>query len=213
MYTYQHMVTRSNRESVVKRVAIYVRVSTGGQTTENQDRELRAVAANAGWQIVSVYRDAGISGAKGRDERPAFDALCKDAARRKFDMVAAWSVDRLSRSLHDLTGFLKELHALNVDLYLHQQGLDTTTPTGKAMFQMVGVFAELERAVIQERVMAGLARARAQGKTLGRRRTDRAIERKIERALSRGDRGIRKIARDIGVGVGTVQRIKAAMAA
>ena len=176
-----------------------------------QERELRAVAEKAGWQIASIYRDAGISGAKGRDERPAFDALCKDAARRKFDMVGAWSVDRLSRSLHDLTGFLKDLHVLNVDLYLHQQGLDTSTPTGKAMFQMVGVFAELERAVIRERVMAGLARAKAQGIKLGRKRTDRSIERKIERALSRGDRGIRKSARELGVGVGTVQRVKAAM--
>jgi len=198
---------------VMKRTALYVRVSTSGQTTENQERELRAVAGKAGWDIVQVYRDTGISGAKGRDQRPEFDALCKDAARRKFDMVAAWSVDRLSRSLHDLTGFLKDLHALHVDLYLHQQGLDTSTPTGKAMFQMVGVFAELERAVIRERVMAGLARAKAQGKKLGRKRTDGKTERKIEHALSRGDRGIRKIARDIGVGVGTVQRIKAAMTA
>jgi DNA invertase Pin-like site-specific DNA recombinase len=196
----------------VKQAALYVRVSTSGQTTENQERELHAVAAKAGWNVVHVYRDAGISGAKGREERPAFDALCKDAARRKFDMVAAWSVDRLSRSLHDLTGFLKDLHALNVDLYLHQQGLDTSTPTGKAMFQMIGVFAELERAVIRERVKAGLDRARAQGTKLGRRPVDRAIETKIRRALKRGDRGIRKIAREIGVGVGTVQRVKAAMA-
>ena len=172
---------------------------------------MRGVAAKAGWEIVHVYRDAGISGAKGREERPAFNALCMDAARRKFEMVAAWSVDRLSRSLHDLTGFLKDLHALNVDLYLHQQGLDTSTPTGRAMFQMIGVFAELERAVIRERVMAGLARARAQGKKLGRKRTDRSVERKIERALSRGNRGIRKIAKEIGVGTGTVQRIKVAM--
>jgi DNA invertase Pin-like site-specific DNA recombinase len=95
--------------------------------------------------------------------------------------------------------------------HLHQQALDTSTPTGRAMFQMVGVFSELERAVIRERVMAGLARAKAQGKTLGRRRTDKSTERRIERALCRGDRGIRKIARDLGVGVGTVQRVKAAM--
>jgi DNA invertase Pin-like site-specific DNA recombinase len=197
----------------MKRVAIYVRVSTGSQTTENQERELRAVADKAGWEIANLYRDAGISGAKGREKRPAFDALCRDAARRRFDMVAAWSVDRLSRSLHDLTGFLKDLHALNVDLYLHQQGLDTSTPTGKAMFQMVGVFAELERAVIRDRVIAGLARAKAEGKKLGRRPTDKAKEQKIQRALSRGDRGIRRIARDLKVGVGTVQRIKAAMLA
>ena len=138
-------------------------------------------------------------------------AMCKDAARRKFDMVAAWSVDRLSRSLHDLTSFLRELHSLKADLYLHQQGLDTSTPMGKAMFQMAGVLAELERAVIRERVMAGLARARAEGKKLGRRPTDKSTERKIERALSRGNHGIGKIARELGVGVGTVQRIKAAM--
>jgi DNA invertase Pin-like site-specific DNA recombinase len=195
----------------MKRVAIYVRVSTGSQTTENQERELRAVAENGRWEIVNVYRDAGISGTKGREKRPAFDALCKDAARRRFDMVAAWSVDRLSRSLHDLTGFLKDLHAMRIDLYLHQQGLDTSTPTGKAMFQMVGVFAELERAVIRERVLAGLARAKAEGKKLGRRRTDRSTERKIELALSNGGRGIRRIARELGVGVGTVQRVKAAL--
>lgn len=197
----------------MKRIAVYVRVSTGSQNTETQERELRAWADKAGWETVSVYRDAGISGSKGREARPAFDALCKDAARRKFDLVAAWSVDRLSRSVHDLASFLRELHALRIDLYLHQQALDTTTPMGKAMFQMAGVFAELERAVIRERVMAGLARAKAEGKKLGRRRTDIGVERKIERALARGNRGIRKIARDLGVGVGTVQRIKAAMPA
>ena len=197
----------------MRRVAVYVRVSTGSQTTETQERELRGWAEKAGWQIVNVYRDAGVSGGQGREARPAFDALFKDAARRKFDLVAAWSVDRLSRSLHDLANFLRELQSLKIDLYLHQQALDTTTPMGKAMFQMAGVFAELERAVIRERVMAGLARAKAEGKVLGRRRTDKVIERKIERALARGDRGIRKIARELGVGVGTVQRVKAAMAA
>jgi hypothetical protein len=87
---------------------------------------------------------------QGPDERPAFDGLCKDAARRQFDMVMAWSVDRLGRSLQDLIGFLSELHALGIDLMLHQQGLDTTTPAGKAMFQMMGVFAEFERAMIRE---------------------------------------------------------------
>ena len=124
-------------------------------------------------------------------------------------MVAAWSVDRLSRSVHDLTGFLKELKALGIDLYVHKQAIDTSTPAGKAMFHMVGIFAEFEREIIRERVLAGLARAKAQGKVLGRRRTPRTVERKIERALRTGRRGIRKIAADFGVGVGTVQRIKA----
>jgi DNA invertase Pin-like site-specific DNA recombinase len=130
---------------LMRQVALYTRVSTDRQTTENQERELRTIAARAGWNLVKVYRDEGISGAKGRDERPAFDALCKDAARRQFDMVMAWSVE-LGRSLQDLIGFLSELHALGIDLMLHQQGLDTTTPAGKAMFQMMGVFAEFERA-------------------------------------------------------------------
>jgi DNA invertase Pin-like site-specific DNA recombinase len=105
-----------------------------------------------GWEVVNVYMDHGISGAKSREERPAFDALAKDAARRRFDMVMAWSVDRLGRSLQDLVGFLSDLHAYGIDLFLHQQGLDTTTPSGGMMFQMMGVFAEFERAMIQERV-------------------------------------------------------------
>jgi hypothetical protein len=116
----------------MRQVALYTRVSTDRQTTENQEMELRAIAARAGWNVVRVYQDDGISGAKGREERPAFDALCKDAARRQFDMVMAWSVDRLGRSLQDLISFLSELHALGIDLMLHQQGLDTTTPAGKA---------------------------------------------------------------------------------
>jgi DNA invertase Pin-like site-specific DNA recombinase len=98
-------------------------------------------------EIVRVYKDHGISGAKGRDGRPEFDRLLRDAAQRKLDVVMAWSVDRLGRSLQDLVSFLSELHALHIDLFLHQQGLDTTTPGGKAMFQMMGVFAEFERAI------------------------------------------------------------------
>src|SRR5258708_7938420 len=150
------------------RVAIYTRVSTDGQTCPNQERELRAVAKLKDCEIVQVYTDHGISGAKGRDQRPAFDALCKDAVRREFDVVMAWSVDRLGRSLQDLIAFLNEIHAVGVDLYLHQQGLDTSTPAGKAMFGMLGAFAEFERELIRERVMAGLERAKAQGKQLGR---------------------------------------------
>jgi DNA invertase Pin-like site-specific DNA recombinase len=125
----------------MKRAVLYLRVSTIEQTTANQERELRAVAERMGCDIAKVYKDHGISGAKGREKRPAFDALCRDATKRQFDMVMAWSVDRLGRSLQDLVAFLSELHALRIDLFLHQQGLDTTTPAGKAMFQMMGVFA------------------------------------------------------------------------
>ena len=123
---------------------------------------MRAIAEREGWEIVEIYRDAGISGAKGRHARPAFDALCKDATRRRFDLIMAWSVDRLGRSLQDLISFLTEVHAAGIDLFLHQQGLDTRSPAGKAMFQMMGVFAEFERAMIRERVNAGLARAKGE---------------------------------------------------
>src|SRR3954462_10031347 len=152
----------------MRQAVIYLRVSTLEQTTANQERELREIASRIGCEIVKVYKDHGISGTRGRDKRPGFDALCRAATKRQFDMVMAWSVDRLGRSPQDLVGFLSEIHALKIDLYLHQQGLDTTTPAGKAMFQMMGMFAEFERAIIQERVRAGLARAKSEGKRLGR---------------------------------------------
>jgi DNA invertase Pin-like site-specific DNA recombinase len=194
------------------RVAIYSRVSTDHQTTENQERELHAIADRMGWTVVKVYRDQGVSGAKSRESRPAFDALCKDACRRQFDLIAAWSVDRLGRSLQDLVGFLTEVHALGINLFLHQQGIDTTTPAGKALFQMMGVFAEFERAMIQERVKSGLERARAQGRKLGRRPIDASKEAAIKADLLTAKAGIMKLAAAHGVGVGTVQRISRALA-
>src|ERR1700680_4003280 len=179
----------------MKRAVLYLRVSTIDQTTANQERELREVASRMGCDIVKIYKDHGISGAKGRDKRPAFDALCRDAAQRKFDVVMAWSVDRLGRSLQDLVGFLSELHALRIDLFLHQQGLDTTTPAGKALFQMMGVFAEFERSMIQERVRAGLKRAVDEGKQLGRPPIAPELEARIRDALRESGRpGVRKIA-------------------
>src|SRR4029450_13045155 len=106
----------------MKRATIYLRVSTQDQTTSNQEHELRQAAERAGWQVAKVYKDHGISGAKGRNGRPAFDALCRDATKRQFDVVMAWNVDRLGRSLKDLVAFLSELHALGIDLFLHQIG-------------------------------------------------------------------------------------------
>ena len=150
---------------MTKRVAFYLRVSTGDgqQTIENQRRALDEIAERAGWEVIEVYSDK-ISGTMGRERRPAFDRMLKAAVHRKFDMIAAWSVDRLGRSLQDLVGFLGELKAAGVDLFLHQQALDTSTPSGRALFQMLGVFAEFEAAMIRERTRAGLVRARAQGK-------------------------------------------------
>ena len=197
------------------RAAIYLRVSTQDQTTANQERELRAVAERMGAEV-TVYKDHGISGAKGRDKRPAFDKLCQDATKRRVDLVMAWSVDRLGRSLQDLVGFLGELHATGVDLYLHQQGVDTRTPAGKAMFQMLGVFAEFERSIIQERIRAGLRRAQEQGTKsglpCGRPKVAATTEAAIRSALAGGG-SIRKVAAEHRVGVGTVQRVKAEMIA
>ena len=197
----------------MKRVALYLRVSTDGQSVENQRRELIAAAKHHGWDVVAEYADEGVSGAKGRDKRPAFDKMLKAVTRRDVDMIAAWSVDRLGRSLQDLVAFLDEMRGAGVDLFLHQQGLDTSTPAGRAMFQMLGVFAEFERSMIVARVHAGLKRARKEGKRLGRPNIDPAVERRVKAALAKGGMGILKIADACGVGSGTVQRIKAEMAA
>jgi DNA invertase Pin-like site-specific DNA recombinase len=190
----------------MKRAVLYLRVSTIDQTTANQERELREIAGRSGLEIVKVYKDHGISGAKGRDKRPAFDALCRDASKRQFDVVMAWSVDRLGRSLQDLVTFLSEIHALDIDLFLHQQGLDTRTPAGKAMFGMMGVFAEFERSMISERVRAGLARAKDAGKQLGRPRIAPELERRIREALA-GGLSVRKTAAKFNVNPSTVQNV------
>ena len=145
----------------IRRAALYARVSTDGQTPRNPLRDLEAVARRHRWQVVQRFVDHGISGAKGREQRPQFQALHQAIARRECELVLVWSVDRLGRSLTDLVGLLNELHAKRIDLYLHRQGVDTTMPAGKMLFQMLGVFAEFERSLIQERVRAELARARA----------------------------------------------------
>src|ERR1035437_4636041 len=198
------------KEPTMKRIAIYLRISTSKQETSNQRRELEAVAARSGWQIVAVFEDAGISGAKGRDQRPGLDAMLRAVNAKEFDMVAAWSVDRLGRSLTDLLGILQSLHDKGVDLFLHQQGLDTSTTAGKAMFQMLGVFAEFERGIIRERVNAGLARARANGTKLGRRPVKPAVEVRIRQLRAKGD-GILKIGKKLGIGTSVVQRVVGGM--
>lgn len=194
------------------RAALYARVSTNGQTTENQLRELRQAAARLGWDVAGEFIDHGISGAKGRKDRPQLDALLKGVARKDFDVVAAWSVDRLGRSLIDLVSLLQELHATGVDLYLHQQGINTTTPAGKALFGMMGVFAEFERGMIQERVRSGMARAKAKGtksgNAIGRPSVSANVEGHI-RELRADGLGMLKIAKRAGCGVSVVQRVLA----
>lgn len=191
----------------MKRVAIYVRVSTDQQTVENQVLALDEVAQRSGWEIVQVFSDEGISGAKGRDRRPGFDALLTAVSRRQIDLVAAWSVDRLGRSLPDLVSFLSDLQAKGVDLYLHQQAIDTSTPSGRMLFQMLGVFAEFERSMIRSRIMAGLARS---SKKAGRPALPVMRLERVEKALRQG-LSIRKAAAEASVSTATVQRVKRAM--
>ena len=152
---------------MTKRIAIYARVSTDKQSTENQLLELRILCTKLGYTIVQEYTDNGISGAKSRDERPALDLLLKDATRRKFDMVMCWSIDRLGRSLQHLVEILNELQALKIDLYFQQQGMDTSTPSGRMIFSVFGAIGEFERNLIRERVLAGQQRAKANGVKLG----------------------------------------------
>ena len=150
------------------RAAIYLRVSRDDQTTENQRLVLARVAEHRGWIIVQTYEDQGISGAKGRDQRPAFDQMLKDAVRRRFDVLMVWSIDRLGRSVLHVANALAELDAAGVALYSDQQTIDSTTLMGHAMIQMASVFGEQERHIIRSRVIAGLDRVREQGKKLGR---------------------------------------------
>ena len=188
-----------------RKVAVYARVSTDKQTTENQLNQLRAIADKNGWVIVREFVDEGISGAKGRDKRPQFDALLKSAVRRDFDLVLSWSVDRLGRSLQHLVEFLNELHGVGCDLFLHQQAIDTTTPSGKAMFGMCGIFAEFERSIIPQRVKAGLERARANGVRLGRPAISQGMKDEILAMRATG-MSMNKIAGEIGISKSVVVR-------
>jgi DNA invertase Pin-like site-specific DNA recombinase len=173
-----------------------------------------SAAERRGWRVVAEFCDDGISGAMGRDKRSGFDRLHKAIIRHQFDIVAAWSVDRLGRSLQDLVAFLGELHGAGVDLYLDRQGVDTSKPAGKALFQMLGVFAEFERSLIHERITAGIARARAEGtrsgKAFGRPKLSAEREAAVRASLAAGT-GIRKTARLVGTGNATVARIAAEM--
>lgn len=190
---------------MTQRAAFYLRVSTGEQTTANQRLELEAVARARGWQLVEVYEDQGVSGAKGRAQRPALDRLLKDAVRGRFEVVAVWAVDRLGRSLQDLVVTLSELEAAGVDLYLHRQAVDTRTPSGRALFGMLGVFAEFERGMIQERIRAGLQRAKAAGRRLGRPPV--VVDPAVVQAVIAGGSSIRGTAAQLGLSPAKVQRV------
>lgn len=195
-----------------KRASLYLRVSTDGQTTENQRLALQDEATRRGWTIVATYQDQGISGAKGRDKRPQLDKLLRDATRGKFDVVMCWALDRLGRSLVHLLNIAQELDAAHVDLFLHQQAIDTTSPTGRFFFHVMGAMAEFERGMIVERVKAGLVRAKKEGKRVGRPKIGHEKAQQVRIGLNRGET-MREISERLGISVGAIAGIKKAASA
>ena len=192
---------------MLKRVCVYARVSKTSQSVERQISELEIVAARNDWEIVDRYIDHGISGAKGRDQRPELDRMMKDSTKRKFDVVMVWSIDRLGRSLQNLMEILNDLKSKNIDLYMDQQAIDTTTPTGSLMFAMIGAFSEFEREMIRERVVSGLDNARKKGRIGGRpsNLTDEIRSKILEMKVAGGS--IRKIKDECSVGTATIYKV------
>jgi DNA invertase Pin-like site-specific DNA recombinase len=190
-----------------KRVAIYARVSTSSQTTQNQIDVLTELANRQGYTIIKIYSDNGFSGTKSTADRPALNDLMTDARKKQFDMVLVWSLDRLGRSLKHCLELLQELQELKVDLFFHQQGMDTSTSSGKLMFSMIGAFSEFERNIIRERVMAGQQRAKANGVKFGRPSKMNDGMRSAVKLLREKGMGIKQIARELQIGVGTVYSV------
>lgn len=187
-------------------VAVYLRVSTKQQSVDIQLNEILTVAKKSGWDVVSIYQDVGFSGGKSREERPGLEALMADVTRKKIEIVAVWSIDRLARSTLELIRIMMDFNAKRIDLYVHKQAIDTSTPSGRMMWQLLGVFAEFEREMIRERVCAGLERAKEKGVQLGRPRLRVEVEEQILQLRSQG-MGMLKIGRKLGVGTSQVQRV------
>lgn len=192
---------------MISKAVIYARVSTTHQTTENQLLELRAAAARMGYSITAELTDNGISGAKGRSDRPAFEQLHQLVQRKQVDIVMAWSIDRLGRSIQDLVAFMKEVEAAGVALYIHQQSINTATPAGRMVFGIFSALGEYERELIRERINAGLARARAEGKKLGRPSNVNDGTRAAVKELRARGMAIQKIAKTLHIGVGTTSML------
>ncbi|MBT3674744.1 MAG: recombinase family protein [Proteobacteria bacterium] len=191
----------------MNRAVIYSRVSTNEQTVENQLRVLREVAEKRGLEVVREISDEGISGAKGRDERQGFDELIKGSVKNEWDIILVWDVSRLGRSLKHLVSFLEDIQSAHCDMYIHQSGIDTSTASGKMMFGMLSVFSEFERSMIRERVIAGQQRAVANGVKLGRKTNvnDGIITAVYH--MRQNNVPIKRIAKDLQIGVGTVYKI------
>lgn len=189
------------------RVVIYSRVSTTRQTTDNQTLQLREVAARNNWIVIEELSDDGISGSKGRKDRPAFDRLHLMIARREIDLVMVWSIDRLGRSITDLVSLMGEMETKGVNFYSHLQAIDSRTPAGKLSFAIFSAIAEFERGIIRERINAGLSRARATGKKLGRPTNVNENTKVAVMLLREKGAPIHTIAKQLKIGVGTTQKI------
>ena len=187
----------------IKTTAIYARVSTDKQKVEMQLAELRQYVERRGWKLNQEYIDQGYSGSNTR--RPAFSQMLEDAHKRLFDVLLVWKLDRLSRSLKDLITTLAELGSLGIDFVSYDNGLDTSTPTGKLVFHVVGAVAEFERDIIRERVRSGLENARRKGKMLGRPALPGTLIAKAE-ALHAQGLSYRKIEKELGLGEGTIRK-------
>lgn len=194
-----------------KKTAIYARVSTSQQNVENQLIELRQTAERFGWVVSNELVDDGISGAKGRNDRPAFDRLFQMVQRKEIDVVMAWDVSRLGRSIQDLVGFMNEVQEAGVDLYIHQQAINTQTASRRMVFGIFSALASYERELIRERVMLGLAQAKKEGKRLGRPSVwDSPTVITSVKLLREKQMPIHQIAKSLKIGVGTVSKILAA---
>ena len=192
---------------MVRKVAIYTRVSTLDQTIDNQLIELRDHCSKMGWEIVKEYADEGLSGTLSREKRPALNSLIKDAYRKRFDSVVCWDISRIGRSMKELVLFLSDMKDKGVGICSVRQGFDTSTSMGEIMFQFVGILSSWEREMIRERTLAGLERAKSEGKTLGRRKvTNDTMTAKILE-LRTANRSIREIASEVGVSRGTVSNV------
>jgi len=192
---------------MVRKVAIYCRVSTLDQTVDNQLIELRDHCSKMGWEITKEYSDEGLSGTLSRDKRPALNSLIKDAYRKRFDAVVCWDISRIGRSMKELVLFLSDMKDRDIGIVSVRQGFDTSTTMGEMMFQFVGILSAWEREMIRERTLAGLERAKSEGKTLGRKKVvnDEITSQIVE--LRNAKKSIRAIASEVGVSRGTVSNV------
>ncbi len=191
----------------MEKTAIYMRVSTSLQTTDNQLVALQEYAFRMNYEITSIYKDEGISGVKNQNQRPALNAMMKDVVKGKFSQILIYDISRLGRSLKDLVNILNDFNQSKVRLIFIQNGIDTSNSTGQMMFQLLGVFAEWERQTIVDRVNAGLVRAKQNGKKLGRPTTINDSVISAVKLLRNQNLGIRKISSQLRIGVGTVMKI------